>query len=190
MALPTTRTYTVNEFEEVLALPENRDRNLELIDGMIVEKNMPTEEHAVIAGLFIYHLNHYAIERRLGIAGPEERFRVSGDVKNTRQPDVSLRLNPDAELTTKGATVSAPDVIVEVKSPDDSFDDLRDKAHYYIANGARLVILVFPRPRIVEVYRPGVPSDILTVENTIQGYDVLPGFSLPIAKVFASKRSG
>jgi Uma2 family endonuclease len=190
MAMPTTRTYTVEEFEQILAQPESHDRNLELIDGVIVEKNMPTEEHALIVGIFLGELYIYARAKGIGLPGPEERFRVSGDVKNTRQPDVSLRLNPDAELTTKGATVSAPDVIVEVKSPDDSFDDLRDKARYYIANGARLVILVFPRPRIVEVYRPGVPSDILTIEDTLEGYDVLPEFSLPVAKLFVSKRNG
>lgn len=43
-----TRRYTVAEFEQVIALPENQDRYFELIDGEIVEK-MPTEEHSVIS---------------------------------------------------------------------------------------------------------------------------------------------
>jgi Uma2 family endonuclease len=54
----------------------------------------------------------------------------------------------------------------------------------------KLVVLLFPRPRIVEVYRPGIPSEMLTVEDTLEGFDVLPGFSLPVAKLLVTKRSG
>jgi hypothetical protein len=50
---------------------------------------MPTEEHALIAGLWIYYLTDYSMKHGLGIAGPEARFKVKGDKRNTRQPDVS-----------------------------------------------------------------------------------------------------
>ncbi|MBZ0288274.1 MAG: Uma2 family endonuclease, partial [Anaerolineae bacterium] len=108
----------------------------------------------------------------------------------TRQPDVSMVLDPDAPVTTKGAATRVPDVIVEVMSPDENIDELRDKAKYYIANGARLVILTFPRQKIVEVCRPDAPTEMLTVEDTLEGYDVLPGFALPIANLFVKKRGG
>jgi Uma2 family endonuclease len=75
-------------------------------------------------------------------------------------------------------------------SPDENIDELRDKAKYYIANGARLVILTFPRQKIVEVYRPNAQTEMLTVEDTLEGYDVLPGFALPIANLFVKKRGG
>lgn len=190
MALPTEKLYTVDEFEEFIARPENRDRHFELIDGVIVEKTMPTEEHSLIIGLFIYFLSVYARERGLGLPGPESRFRVPENFKNTRQPDLSMTLDPDVPITIKGAAPRAPDVIVEVRSPDENYDELRDKARWYIANGVRLVFLVFPRPKIVEVYRPDVPSEILIVEDTIDGFDVLPGFTLPVAALFITKRSG
>jgi Uma2 family endonuclease len=190
MALPATKLYTTDEFEKFIALSENRDRNFELINGEIVEKAMPTDEHSLIAGLWIYYFNDYAIKRGMGVAGPEARFRVKGDKRNTRQPDVSMILDPDAPITTKGASPRVPDVIVEVMSPDENIDELREKAKYYITNGARLVILTFPRQKIVEICRSDVPTEMLTVEDTIEGYDVLPGFTLPVASLFVKKRGG
>ena len=190
MALPATKTYNTDAFEAFIAQPENLDRYFELINEEIVEKSMPTEEHALIAGLWIYFLNSYALEHGVGIAGPEARFKVKGDKRNTRQPDVSMILDPDAPITTKGASTRVPDVIVEVMSPDDNIDELREKAKYYIANSTRLVILTFPRQKIVEVYRPNAPTEMLTAEDTLEGYDVLPGFSLPIASLFIKKRGG
>jgi Uma2 family endonuclease len=190
MALPTEKLYTVDEFEEFIARPENRDRHFELIDGVIVEKAMPTEEHALTIGVFSGELYIYARGRGIGLPGPESRFRVPGNFKNTRQPDLSMTIDPDVPITVKGAAPRAPDIIVEVRSPDENYDQLRDKARWYVANGVLLVFLVFPRPKIVEVYRPDVPSEILTVEDTIDGFDVLPGFALLVSNLFITKRSG
>jgi Uma2 family endonuclease len=190
MALPTTRLYTVDEFEVFIAQRENQDRNFELIEGEIVEKAMLTDEHSLITGVFLGEFYIYAREHNVGLPGPESRFRVPGNMKNTRQPDLSMILDSDVPITIKGATPRAPDVIVEVKSPDERIDDLREKAKFYIANGVRLAILTFPRPKIVEVYRPEVDVEILTVKDTLDGYDVLPGFSLPLVKIFVEKRDG
>lgn len=190
MALPATKTFNVDEFERFVAQAENHERYFELINGEIVEKHMPTEEHSIIAGLWIYYLNDFAIKNGLRTAGPEARFKVKGDKRNTRQPDVSMVLDPDAPVTTKGASTQVPDVIVEIMSPDENIDELREKAKYYLANGARLVILTFPRQKIVEVCRPNAPTEMLTVEDTLEGFDVLPGFTLPVANLFVKKGGG
>ncbi len=42
----------------------------------------------------------------------------------------------------------------------------------------------------MEIYRPGISSQMFTVEDTLEGYNVLPGFTLPVAKLFVTKRSG
>jgi Uma2 family endonuclease len=190
MALPKTKVYTVAEFEAFIARPENCDRYFELINGEIIEKPMPTDEHAFITGLLIYHLTDVAMKRGLGLPGPERRFVFPNDIQDARQPDISLIVDPDVPLVTKGPMRLIPDLIVEVMSPDESPDDLRDNAKYYIGAGVRLVWLVFPRAKLVEVYRPGVPSLMLTVEDVLDGYDVLPGFALAVEKLFAGKRSG
>lgn len=190
MALPITKHYTVDEFEDFIARPENRDRRLQLIYGVILEKAMPTEEHALIVGLFIYYLTGYALQHGIGLPGPELRFRAPGDSRNARVPDLALTIDTEAPITIKGVMPRVPDVIVEVKSPDDNNDDLRDRAKFYITNGAKLVWLVFPREKIVEVYRPEIPSEMLTMDANIEGYDVLPEFSLPVKTLLINKRSG
>lgn len=190
MAFSQTRTYTLDEFEDFLRQPENQDRYFELIDGAVVEKAMPTDEHAFIVGLLIYFLTDWARPRGLGLPGPERRFVFPSDTQNSRQPDVSQILDPNVPLVTQGPMRIIPDVAVEVMSPDDSIDDLRDKAKFYTGSGVRLVWLIFPRQHIVEIYRPQQPSEMLTIHDTLDGYDVLPGFSLPIASLFTTTRSG
>jgi Uma2 family endonuclease len=190
MLLPDVREMTVDAFEAALRLPENRDRHLELIDGVMVEKAIPTEEHKTIAGLCIYYFNSYTLPRGWGVAGPEEYFRLPGDLRNTRQPDVTLTLDLNREPVTEGPTLTTPDVIIEIKSPDDTYEDMREKARYYIAQGAKLVLLCFPRPRTMEVYRPDHPSEVLSADDTLDGCDLLPGFSVPVAQLFPRKRGG
>jgi Uma2 family endonuclease len=190
MIMPATRIYTVDEFEQFLTLPENRDRNFELIDGSIVEKAMPTEEHGLTVSLWAYFLTGYALEKSIGLPTTEHRFRVPGNETNTRQPGLSMILETESPITTKGATQRAPDVIVEVKSPDDRIQDMRERAAWYLANGVKLVFLHFPRQQFVEAYRPGHDIEIISINDTINGYDVLPGFSLPAAKVFPQTRGG
>jgi Uma2 family endonuclease len=190
MALPQTRLVTADEFERFIALPEHRDRNYELIDGVIVEKAMPTDRHALVAGALIFVLTLYAREHGFGRPGPELRIRLPDHLRNTRQPDVSMILDPTIPIIERGPMQVMPDVIAEVKSPDDHYEDLRDKARYYIANGARLVWLLFPEKRIAEVYRPNEPSDILTLNDALDGFDVLPGFSVSLHEVFMDTRAG
>jgi Uma2 family endonuclease len=190
MAFPQTKTYTLEEFEDFIRRPENRDRHFELIHGAIVEKAMPTDEHSLIVNWLLFSLTGYSVIHGLRPPGPERRFRFPDDTQNARQPDVSQILDPNVPLVIQGPMEIIPDVIAEVMSPDDSIDDLREKAKFYIASGVRLVWLVFPRQKIVEVYRPQQPSDMLTVSDTLDGYDVLPGFSLPIAELFATTRRG
>ena len=110
--------------------------------------------------------------------------------QNSRQPDISQILDPGVPLVTQGPTHTLPDVIVEVMSPDDSIDDLRDKAKFYVASGLRLVWLIFPRQKIVEVYRPAQATQMFTADEILEGYDVLPEFTLPIANLFVTTRSG
>jgi Uma2 family endonuclease len=62
---------------------------------------------------------------------------------------------------------------------------MRERAAYYLAHGARLVWLLYPAKGLVEVYRQSADSDILTGADTLQGEEVLPGFTLPVREIFA-----
>ena len=175
--------YTVEEFEQLFTQAEYGDRLLELIHGEVVEK-MPTEEHGVVASNIVFTLRSYVQIHKSGRVGVEVRHRIPADEWNSRMPDVSYSTARRA-MVTKGSVPTMPDLAVEVQSPDDTIKEMREKATYYLANGAKLVWLVYPRKRIVEVYDANGEIDILHEGETLSGEDVLPGFTLPVIDIFA-----
>lgn len=175
---------TIEAFEAFLERPENRDRNFELIHGEIGEK-MPNQLHGRLVGLLVGELYIYFKRNPSGQIETEVRYRLPGDQHNSRQPDLSVSFDLDTPAVKKGAVPRMPDFAVEVKSPDDSYTGMRERAAYFIANGSWMVWLIFPEKQLVEVYRPGVDLEILNNSDTLTGYDLFPGFSLAVKDIFA-----
>jgi Uma2 family endonuclease len=170
-------------FEVFLAHPDNAERLFELIDGEIVEK-VPTEEHSLVVGNLYFALRRFVEERDLGRVAFEVRRRVPHDTHNSRLPDAEFtRKERVLPVVTQGAVPQMPDLAIEVKSPNDSFKKLRDKAAYYLANGTRVVWLVYPAQRIITVLTAD-SEDILGIDDTLDGGDVLPGFRMAVKDVF------
>jgi Uma2 family endonuclease len=178
-----TKLYTVEEFEAFMTQPENHDRNFELIHGEIVEKSMPTELHGVITGRIFGEIYIHLKQHPGGRLGPEIRNRMPDDNHNSRQPDISYYADDSRPIVERGAVPQMPDLAIEVKSPDDTYKEMREKADYYLANGARMVILVLTERRTLEVHQPG-KLEILTIDDTLDGGDVLPGFRLAVKDIF------
>jgi Uma2 family endonuclease len=178
------RLITADEFEQMLALPENSDRLLELIDGELVEKPMPTQQHGRIVIRLGARLLAFVEDQRLGHIETEVRYRTAEDDLNTRQPDLSFFAGVDVPAVERGPVMRLPDLAIEVKSPDDTFLKLREKALYYLKHGSRLVWLIFPERQQVEVHTADGPILTLGADHTLDGGEVLPGFSLPVADVF------
>ncbi len=182
-AVAPERLMTADEFEHLVDLPENQDRLLELIYGEVIEK-MPTEEHGVITANIMAPLHTVATPKRLGRLGVKVRQRLPQDRLNSRMPDISFS-TAQRPMVRKGGVPEMPDLAVEVKLPDDSVRQMREKAAYYLDNGARLVWLVYPHKRLIKVYSPDADVEILVEGDTLTGGDVLPGFAMPVAQVFA-----
>lgn len=174
---------TVAEFEAFIALPENRDRHFELLDGEVIEK-MPTEQHGEIATFIAIEIGIYLKQNPIGKVGQEIRHRMPGDEFNAMLPDVSVRKDINRPAIEQGAVPHMPALVIEVKSKDDTFRLMRRKAEYYLANGSQMVWLVFPENRQVEVYVPDADVVTLSEQDTLDGGDVLPGFSLKVADIF------
>ena len=77
--------------------------------------------------------------------------------------------------------LGAPDLAVEILSPGDSWSEIEEKVREYLAGGVRLVWLVDPRERRVTVRYPDRPPRVLATDGVLDGEDVVPGFSLPLA---------
>jgi Uma2 family endonuclease len=182
MALQKPRAVTVDEFETMIDSPEYADRLLELIDGEIVEK-MPTEEHGLVVGNIYAPMWQYVVQHKAGRVVMEVPHRQPDDPRNVRLPDIAF-IAGSRPLVKKGSVPQMPDLVVEVKSPSDSLKKLREKIRYYLAHGTRLAFLVIPEGQVIEGYRPDEEFHLF-IGDILSGADVLPGFSLPVASIFA-----
>ncbi|ELR98049.1 Uma2 family endonuclease [Gloeocapsa sp. PCC 73106] len=110
-------------------------------------------------------------------------------------PDGAI-LSPDAswirrdrwEVLTpaekKGFIPLAPDFVVELRSESDSLPKLQAKMQQYLDNGTRLGWLIDPQNQTVAIYRPHKDVEVLQNPQMLSGEDVLPGFSLSLAKIW------
>lgn len=179
----TSVRLTYDQFEAFLTQPEHAGRHFELINGEIMEKNMATEEHGMTAVEMIYALRRFLETHPIGRLMTEVLHRHPADPNNARQPDISFTLNTSEPVVTKGAVPRMPDLAVEIKSPTDTYKDMREKAYYYLAHGSKRVWLVYPEKRQIEVI---VNDDfqLLSESDTLDGGDLLPGFALLVSTIF------
>jgi len=85
----------------------------------------------------------------------------------------------------------APDLAIEVASPSQDSDDLAAKARLYLGAGTRLVWIIWPQSGHIDVWRGAVvtgPAAVLQTSDMLVGEDVAPGFSYPVADLFADPR--
>jgi Uma2 family endonuclease len=82
-----------------------------------------------------------------------------------------------------------PDLAVEVISPTDKRADIEQKQRLYALAGVPLVWWVDPEARTVTVHRPGQEPDVLDESMMLDGEHVVPGFSMPVERIFAVKRA-
>jgi Uma2 family endonuclease len=173
---------TRHEFEALVQQPENQDRLLELVDGEIVEK-VTTEEHGEVQVFLGGLVSTFVRTHKLGRVGTEVSHEMPHDDFNERKPDISF-IAGNRPRVTKGSVMRMPDLAIEIKSPGNTLKELREKAIYYFANGTRLVWIVHPAKKLVIVLTPD-DENILVEGDILDGGEVLPGFSVPVADIFA-----
>lgn len=183
--MATTTKLTLEQF---LALPETEPAS-ELIDGEVVQKTMPTLYHTIIQRLLSFVFTVYLREHPIGEAGPELRCLFGSRQPNqARLPDFMF-VSSDQLRGVAGdePLPDAPDLAVEILSPDDRMSRVMRKVRFYLANGVRLVWLIDPVRRTVHVLNQGLTEPnvlgIYTDEDTLDGGDVLPGFSVPVRDI-------
>jgi Uma2 family endonuclease len=84
----------------------------------------------------------------------------------------------------QGFIRGAPDLAVEILSPNDDPVDVQQKVRDYLEAGSRLVWIVAPRPRTVTVYRPDGSARLVREPAGLEGEDVVPGFTLALAELY------
>jgi len=172
--------------EELLRLPDDGQRH-ELIAGEMRAMAPSGFEHGRRTARFATSLGPYVLAHGLGeVLAAETGFLLSRDPDTVRAPDVAFvgRERADAVGEVTGYWPGAPDLAVEVISPSDLYTEVEDKVAEWLAHGTRMVLVVNPRRRTVAVHRPGAPVRQLTSDDTIDGEDVVPGWTLPVRELF------
>jgi Uma2 family endonuclease len=158
----------------------------ELVDGVLVEKPMGFYE-SILAAVLIEHLRVFVKARDLGVVvSPDGTMRLESGL--VRSPDVgflSWNRFPGRKLPRDPIPAIAPDLAVEVISRGNTEPEMERKLREYFRSGARLVWYTDPRTRTVRVYTSPESVTLLDESGTLDGGDVLPGFSLPIRQWFA-----
>jgi Uma2 family endonuclease len=171
--------------QDVIEAKAKVGRLCELFDGVLVEKPMGYYESRV-ALVLARLLDTFAEEHDLGITlGADGMIRV--EPRQVREPDVSFFLwdRFPGRILPRGQILGlVPDFAVEVLSPGNTPREMERKRREYFAGGARLVWEVFPESRRVHAY---TAPDLFTVfceDDTLDGGDLLPGFTLSVRRWF------
>ncbi len=120
-----------------------------------------------------------------GVFAAETGFEIFSDPDTVRAPEAAFvrRERTEAVGETEGNWPGAPDLAVEVVSPNDRFAGVEKVADWHSA-GTRKVLIANPRGRAVTARRSEREALILPEEKTIEGGEVVPGWVLPVADVF------
>ncbi len=190
MTLTEQRYYTADEFWDYCQLPENQDRRIELLEGEIISMPFATLYHGIIAGQLTGHLGLFIRQNDLGVVTAAGTGFVMGvnpisGKESILAPDIAFirkdRVPQPIPPTGYGRVV--PDLVVEVVSPNDKPDELEEKIVQYLRAGVRLVWALYPRTRTILAHTAdkGMRFD---ETMSLDGGDVLPGFTLSLAELF------
>jgi Uma2 family endonuclease len=171
--------------EQFMALPED-DNLYEYINGELIVVANSGVEHGYLALTLGYFLTGFVRSHRLGVTcDSSTAFKMK--TGNKRSPDLAFiakeRLQGLKRLP-KGFFEGAPDLAVEIISPNNTFSEIHNKLVEYFDNGTRLVWVILPDEECVLVYHQPKPSKLLQVEDSLDGEAVITGFQLPLMELF------
>ena len=175
-----TRQITVEEFAEM-----SLEGIWELVDGEPIELTPAAGKSSRIGGRLYARLADHVEPSEFGWAFPAETgFVLFADRTTVRSPDAAVVRRDRLVEPPDSFVPMAPDLAVEVLSPSDRMADALAKIAMYLQAGTPLVWLVNSATRTVVVFRSEMNPVTLSESDTLDGRDVLPGFSVPVAEIF------
>ena len=172
--------------EEFWLLPETEMRR-SLVRGEVEETMPPGARHGIVASAFDRRLGTWAEQRKAGWVGVESGFILARNPDIVRGPDVYFvraeRIPADG--VPEAFWHLAPDLAIEVVSPSESAQDILEKIEDFLAAGTPLVWVAYPTRRIVVAYTADSGAHTYRADDLLTAPDVLPGFSCPVADLFA-----
>jgi Uma2 family endonuclease len=162
-----------------------QDKRSELVRGQLVVREPAGLAHGVVASRIGERVAGFVRVHALGlVVAAETGFMLALDPDTVRAPDVGfIRRDRVPDPLPRGYASIAPDLVVEVLSPDDRPGEVLAKVADWLRAGTRLVWVVDPIRRAARVYRADGTEAFATGDDSLDGEDVLPGFVLPLAAI-------
>ena len=171
--------------EDVLELDRRDGRGCELIDGTLVEKASGAAE-SYVSWVLGHLMGLYLDQHNLGIClNPDGLLRISPGL--IRMPDLSFiswDKFPGRKVPLKPIWDLYPDLAIEIISENNTPAEIERKLSEYFQSGIRLAWVIDPRKRTARVYKSARRSTLLRERQSLDGGDVLPGFSVRLADLF------
>jgi len=181
--MSTTRTLVTAD--ELLKMPEIECR-YELVKGEL--RNLPFNgaEHGAISARVGAKLGKHILDNRLGDVVGSAGFQIASDPDTVRAPDMAFikRERIREGRLPEGYWLGAPDLVVEVISPFDSYAEVEERVIDWLTAGTRMVIVMNPSTRTVMVHTSPTEATRLTEADVLTCGDILPGFACPVSELF------
>jgi Uma2 family endonuclease len=182
--------------DDLLTIPDD-GYVYEVVDGILVRMAGSGKKATIIGNILNNALFNFVVPRRLGIVTPADGVYKFPGAETGLIPDVGFYTAArDATIPASEENKPipfAPDLAVEVVSPSQDASEIGAKARLYLAGGTRLVWVVWPQAEHIDIWHPGDltgPTRTLNRNETLDGEDVVPGFTFPVASVFADLLAG
>ena len=183
-AVSTPALLTAEDVERI-SLP---GKQVELVRGRLIVREPPGSYHGAVAANLAYYLSDFVRRQALGtVFAQDTGFKIAADPDTVRAPDVAfVDRDQAADIPRRGYATLSPDLLAEVVSPDDRPADLLAKVADWLAGGTKIVWALDPERREARVYRQDGSLSVLGSDDSLDGEDVLPGFTCPLKDVLHS----
>jgi Uma2 family endonuclease len=155
----------------------------ELIKGELLTMSLPGAPHGALTVKLAVLLHTHVVANKLGIVFAETGFRLESNPDTVLGPDISFVANVHVSSLAEGYYPGAPDLAVEVRSPNDRRTAVDRKTALWLSCGTKSVWLVDPRSRTVEIVRSNGERKLLHESDELVD-DTVPGFHVPVSEIF------
>lgn len=171
--------------EELARLPDDGYR-YELVEGRLVRMSPVNFDHGRIVMRIGFLLSRHLEQHQVGVIGAEIGFTLATNPDTVRGPDVAFVRSARVPQTGgRGFFIGAPDLAIEVLSPDDRAGELKAKIEEYLAKGVLIVVVIDPGDQTATIFREGAAEVKLESQTDVLDLsDVVSGFSCQLRDIF------
>jgi Uma2 family endonuclease len=175
----TPGVMTAAELERV-SIP---GKSTELIRGRLIVNEPPGTNHGRVAATLGFLVSAFVRQHELGdVFAQDTGFKIESNPDTVRAPDLAfVARDRRGQLTPRGYSPLAPDLIAEIVSPDDSPGKVLAKISAWLEAGVRVAWVIDPERSTAQVYRHDGSLSLIATDGVLVGEDVLPGFTCTLA---------